>query len=87
MKDQCTSDWSRDIPIVQNIGNCILARRGQSGGCKLNRAISLFVRPVKDSQNALSVVFSKEENAGLLILGLRNSSDPIGTDAFPRRII
>jgi hypothetical protein len=47
----------------------VLARRWQSGGCKIDRMVLLLVCPIKDTQNALPVLFFEEEHAGLLILG------------------
>lgn len=35
LKDQRTRDWSRDLVIVQDIGNYVLARRRQSRVCKI----------------------------------------------------
>src|SRR5580658_5112177 len=68
-KDQCSRGWSRHFLIFENIGNSVLARRGQSRGCEIDRVIPLLVRPVKDGENALPVFLFEEEDARLLVLG------------------
>ncbi len=50
MKDQYAAGWSRQFLIVQNIRNRVLAGGGQSGGCEIDRAILLLVRPIKDGR-------------------------------------
>ena len=69
MKGQYAGGWTGDYLMVQYIRDFVLARRGQSGGCKIDTVIQLLVCPIKDTQNALPVLFFEEEHARLLIFG------------------
>ncbi len=64
MKNQYASGWSRHFVVVQNISNHVLARRRQSGGRQIDRAIALLVGPVKDSENALPVSSLRKKTLG-----------------------
>src|SRR5258708_21330452 len=68
MKDQYAGSWTGYYLTVQYIRDFVLACRWQSGGSKIDRAVLLLICPIKDTQNALPVLFFEKEHARLLIL-------------------
>src|SRR5579863_8611163 len=68
-KNEHVSGRRRNLFVVQDIGNHILAGRSKPCAAEIDGTISILVGPVENGQDALPAIFFKEEHTRLLILG------------------